>query len=317
MNIVVLDGYTLNPGDLSWSDLEKLGNLKVFDRTPADLTVERSRDADIIITNKTVISKEIISELDKLKYVGVLATGYNVVDIDAAKKAGIIVTNVPAYSTNSVAQLTFSLLLELVMNVGIHNMSVHENDWTNSKDFHYTKTNLLELAGLTFGIVGYGRIGKAVAKIAHAFGMNVIVNNRSNLNEIPDYIKLVDSINLFKNSDVVSLHIPLAMDNNQFINIELLSLMKPSAYLINTGRGGLINEFDLAEALNNNRIAGAGLDVLSTEPPQKYNPLLTAKNCIITPHIAWATIAARKRLMKVAVDNVKAFINGKVQNKVS
>jgi len=317
MNIVVLDGYTLNPGDLSWEVLKTFGNLKVYERTEINLVVERSKDAEIIITNKTIISSKIISQLPNLKYIGVLATGYNVVDIAYAKNAGIVVTNVPAYSTDSVAQLTFSLLLELTMNVGVHNHSVKNEEWVNSVDFSYAKTPLIELDGLTFGIIGFGRIGKAVAKIANAFGMQVIVNNRSMINNLPEYATQVELQNIFKQSDVVSLHTPLTEENNQFVNKEKLNLMKKSAYLLNTGRGGLINESDLAEALNSNKIAGAGLDVLSTEPPQKDNPLLTAKNCVITPHIAWATIAARKRLMKIAVENVKAFIKGESQNVVN
>ena len=316
MNIVVLDGYTLNPGDLSWNELEAVGNLKVYERTEADLVVERCKDAEIIITNKTVISEEVISELPNLKYVGVLATGYNVVDTKIAAEKGIIVTNVPAYSTDSVAQLTFSLLLELTLNVGVHNQSVQNDEWTNSKDFSYSKTPLIELNGLTLGIVGFGGIGQAVAKIANAFGMKVLVNNRSEIKNLPEYLTVVDKTELFKMSDVVSLHVPLTDESSEFVNNDMLKLMKPTAYFINTGRGGLINESDLAEALNTNKIAGAGLDVLSTEPPQKDNPLLSAKNCVITPHIAWSTIAARKRLMTVAVENVNGFINGKPQNRI-
>jgi len=316
MDIVVLDGHTLNPGDLSWNRLEELGNFKIYERTEADLIIERVKDAEIIITNKTHISAEIMAQLPKLKYIGVLATGYNVVDTKAAAEQEIVVTNVPAYSTESVAQLTFSLLLELVMNVGIHNQSVKNGEWANSKDFSYSKSSLIELHGLTFGIIGFGGIGKAVAKIANVFGMKVLVNNRSEIKDVPKYVTVVDKTELFKNSDVISLHAPLTEENSEFANKELLDLMKPSAYLLNTGRGGLINESDLAEALNDNKIAGAGLDVLSTEPPQNDNPLLSATNCVITPHIAWATIAARKRLMNVAVDNVRAFLNGKPQNVV-
>ena len=317
MNIIVLDGYTLNPGDLNWNEIEELGNLKVYERTEENLVIQRCKDAEIIITNKTIISADIMSQLGSLKYIGVLATGYNVVDAKAASEKNIVVTNVPAYSTDSVAQLTFSLLLELVMNVGIHNQSVKNDEWINSMDFSYTKSPLIELQGLTFGIVGYGGIGKAVAKIASAFGMNVLVNNRSEIKDAPEYVTVVDKRELFKNCDVISLHTPLTDENSQFVNKGMLALMKPMAYILNTGRGGLINETDLSEALNNNKIAGAGLDVLSTEPPQLDNPLLKAKNCVITPHIAWATIAARKRLMNVAVDNVRAFINGKSQNVVN
>jgi len=316
MKIVVLDGYTLNPGDLSWSELEEVGSLKVYERTESDLVVERSKGAEIIITNKTVISEEVISQLPNLKYIGVLATGYNVVDTKVALEKGIVVTNVPAYSTDSVAQLTFSLLLELTLNVGVHNQSVQNGEWANSKDFSYSKTPLIELQGLTIGIVGFGRIGQTVAKIANAFGMKVLVNNRSEIKNLQEYVTVVNKTELFKNSDVVSLHVPLTDENSEFINKEILSLMKPSSYIINTGRGGLINESDLAEALNSNKIGGAGLDVLSTEPPKKDNPLLSAKNCVITPHIAWATIAARKRLMNVAVNNVKAFNKGKPENRV-
>ncbi len=316
MNIVVLDGQTLNPGDLSWNELEVFGKIKVYDRTEADLVVNRCKEAEIIITNKTVISSDIISQLPKLKYIGVLATGYNVVDTKAATENGIVVTNVPAYSTNSVAQLTFSLLLELTMNVGIHNLSVQNGDWENSKDFSFTKSTLIELNGLTMGIIGFGKIGKAVAKIANAFGMKVLINNRSALTKSPNYTTQVEVTKIFEESDVVSLHTPLTDENNQFVNSELINLMKPTSYFINTGRGGLINESDLSKALNSNKIAGAGLDVLSTEPPQKSNQLLSAKNCIITPHIAWATLAARKRLMKGAVDNVKAFLEGKSLNVV-
>ncbi|PIQ08553.1 MAG: glycerate dehydrogenase [Ignavibacteriales bacterium CG18_big_fil_WC_8_21_14_2_50_31_20] len=315
--MVVLDGFTLNPGDLSWAELEKLGNLKVYDRTEANLTVERSKDAEIVITNKTVITESLISQLPNLKYVGVLSTGYNVVDTLAAAKNGIVVTNVPAYSTDSVAQITFSLLLELVINVGVHDKSVHKGEWENSDDFSYSKTPLIELQGLTFGIIGFGRIGRTVAKIANAFGMNVLANNRSEIKEIPDYVTVADKSEIFNNCDVVSLHVPLTNENSEFVNAKILSMMKSSAYIINTGRGGLINEQDLADALNNGKIAGAGLDVLSTEPPLADNPLLNAKNCIITPHIAWATIAARKRLMKIAVENVKAYIDGNQQNVVS
>jgi len=317
MKIVVLDGYTLNPGDLSWEGLEKLGELIVFDRTDASLTVERCKDAEIVITNKTVISSEIISSLPKLKYVGVLATGFNVVDTYAASERGVVVTNVPAYSTDSVAQLTFALLLELLMNVSVHNSSVKNGEWTNSKDFSYSKSQLIELRGLTLGIIGFGRIGKAVAKIANAFGMRVIAKNRSRIHIENSFVKEVGLEEIISDSDVISIHTPLTDENKEFVDNDFLSKMKSSAYLINTGRGGLINEKDLADALNSNKIAGAGLDVLSTEPPLKDNPLLTARNCIITPHIAWATVAARKRLMEIATKNVAAFLGGSPQNVVS
>ncbi len=317
MNIVILDGYTLNPGDLDWNEFRKLGNLKVYDRTPTELIVERSKDAEILITNKTEISADVISQLPKLKYVGVLATGYNVVDVRAATEKGIVVTNVPAYSTNSVAQHTFALLLELVSSVGVHNISVQNGEWVKAEDFTYSKTPLIELNGLTLGIIGFGQIGRAVAKIANAFGMKILINNRSEIIKAPEYVTSTSKIELLKNSDVISLHTPLTSENEKFIDKEAIEMMKPTAYFINTGRGGLINEADLAESLNTNKIAGAALDVLSTEPPKKDNPLLSAKNCIITPHVAWSTIAARKRLMEVAVANVETFINGEPQNVVN
>lgn len=316
MNIVVLDGYTLNPGDLDWDGLKKLGNLKVYDRTSNETIVERSKNAEILITNKTIISAGVISQLPHLKYVGVFATGYNVVDIKAATEKGILVTNVPAYSTNSVAQHTFALLLELVSNVGVHNASVQNGEWVKAKDFTYSKTPIVELHGLTLGIIGFGQIGRAVAKIANAFGMKILINNRSEIVKAPEYVTSTSKTELLKNSDVISLHTPLTSKNEKFIDQKAIVLMKSSAYFINTGRGGLINEADLAEALNANKIAGAALDVLSTEPPKRDNPLLSARNCIITPHIAWATIASRKRLMDVAVKNVETFINGRPQNVV-
>ena len=317
MNIVVLDGYTLNPGDLSWDELNDLGDVTIYDRTSKDEIIGRSVNAEILITNKTILDGNIINQLSKLKYIGVLATGYNVVDIKAAKEKNIVVTNVPSYSTKSVAQMVFALILELTLNVGLHSNSVKKGEWSESPDFSYWKTPLVELDGLTLGIVGYGQIGREVAKLGNCFGMKVLVNTRSEIIGAEDYISKVAFDEIFNLGDIITLHLPLTEQSENMINKTQLSQMKESAFLINTSRGPIVNEDDLAEALNSNQIAGAGLDVLSTEPPSKNNPLLIAKNCIITPHIAWATQASRKRLMSVAVNNVKAFINGELQNVVN
>ena len=317
MKIVILDGYTLNPGDISWAGFETLGNFTVYDRTPPDKIIERSEDANIILTNKTIINKDTINQLPKLKYIGVLATGYNIVDVKAANQKNIIVTNIPSYGTSSVAQMVFALLLELTQNVGHHSNSVRRGDWSKSEDWCYWEKPLIELDGLTMGIVGFGRIGKATADIARAFGMKVITNDAVTIESPPDWVKVVDQDAIFRESGVVSLHCPLTSANKHFVNSAKINLMKKSAFLINTSRGLLINEKDLAHALNSKRIAGAGLDVLSKEPPDEKNPLLTAKNCIITPHIAWATKAARQRLMNIAVDNLKSYLNGKNVNVIN
>jgi glycerate dehydrogenase len=317
MKIIILDGYTLNPGDISWADFETLGDFTTYDRTSPDKIVERSENAEIILTNKTIISKETIAKLPKLIYIGVLATGYNIVDIDAAKEKNIIVTNIPSYGTSSVAQMVFALLLELTQNVGHHSNSVKTGDWSRSEDWCYWNKPLIELDDLTMGIIGFGRIGKATAGIARAFGMKVIANDTLNTKSNLNWIKFVDKETIFSESDVISLHCPLTSENKHFVNSAKINLMKRSAFLINTSRGLLINEEDLAYALNEERIAGAGLDVLSEEPPEDKNPLLTAKNCIITPHIAWATKAARQRLMDIAVGNLKSFLNGKPVNVIS
>ncbi len=317
MKIVILDGYTLNPGDLSWSGFETLGKVIIYDRTSKDEILERSKDAEILITNKTVLDKSIIESLQKLKYIGVLATGFNVVDVEAATRKGIVVTNVPAYSTKSVAQMVFALIMELTFNVGLHSDAVKKGEWSRSPDFSFWKTPLVELDGLTLGIIGYGQIGREVANLGNAFGMKVLVYTRSEIVNPQPYITPVQFEEIFSNSDIVTLHLPLTDASKNMITKTQLEKMKSSAFFINTSRGPIVNENDLAEALNSNIIAGAGLDVLSSEPPAQENPLLTAKNCIITPHIAWATQAARKRLMAVAVDNVKAFIEGKPQNIVN
>ncbi len=310
MNIVVLDGYTLNPGDLDWNGLKGLGACVIHDRTPPELIEERARDAEVLLTNKAVVDRKIINALPKLKYIGVLATGVNVVDAAAAKERGIPVTNVPGYSTQAVAQLTFALLLELTHHVGHHAHSVREGRWVRSPDFCYWDTPLIELHGLSFGVIGFGQIGRAAAKLADAFGMKVLIHNRSRPAELPAGFELVELDELIRRSDVISLHCPLTPENKHFINANRLAQMKPNAFLINTSRGPLLDEGAVAEALNSGRIAGAGIDVLASEPPSAENPLLTAKNCIITPHIAWATRSARSRLMDIAVDNVRAFLAG-------
>jgi glycerate dehydrogenase len=318
MKIVVLDGYTLNPGDLSWSDLLNLGDVVLYDRTPGDKIIERSIDAEVLITNKTPLSEEIINSLPKLKYIGVLATGYNVVDITAAKRNNIIVTNVPSYSTLSVAQLTFALLLELCHHVQRHNDSVMEGKWVQSHDFSYSDFPLIELSGKSFGIIGFGNIGKKVADIATVFGMNIIAaSGHQNDQSSRKNFRWAEINEVLEQADVVSLHCPLLPETKGLINALSLKRMKKSAYLLNTSRGPVIVEQDLADALNNGIIAGAGIDVLSIEPPEKNNPLFKAKNCLITPHIAWATKEARIRLMNVAVNNLAAFIKGKPINVVS
>ena len=315
MRIVILDGFPMNPGDLSWEGLCALGECMIYDRTPAQLTVERMRGAEIAITNKVVFNRDTLAQLPELRYIGVTATGYNIVDIAAARERGIVVTNVPAYSTRSVAQLTFALLLELAMHVGHHADAVRAGRWAACPDFHFTETPLLELDGLTMGIIGLGRIGQEVAQLAGAFGMRVLGNQRT-----PKAIAGVEMVALdalLQQSDVVTLHCPLTAENADMINAARLAQMKPTAFLLNTARGPLVNEQELAQALNAGRIAGAGMDVLSTEPPSPENPLLSAKNCLITPHIAWATGAARRRLLKVVIENLQAFLSGTPSNVVS
>jgi len=319
--IVVLDGYTLNPGDLTWKDLESIGKCAVYDRTPPKEVVPRTKDAEIVLTNKTVLSSDTIRQLPELKYIGVLATGYNIVDIETARDRGIPVTNVPAYGTQSVAQMVFAHILNLAQHVAHHAETARCGRWTSNPDFCYWDTPLIELAGLTMGIIGFGRIGQAVAKPALAFGMKVIAYDIVTPSKIPggspEGCQFVELDDIFRISDVVSLHCPLTPQTKKIINRKRLELMKRDAFLINTSRGPLVDEHALARALNNQRIAGAGLDVLSEEPPEKDNPLLKAKNCFITPHIAWATRAARERLLKIVIDNVVAFLAGKPQNVVN
>jgi glycerate dehydrogenase len=314
MNLVYVDAHTLNPGDLSWKPILSLGSVTVYPRTAPDELVERVIKADTVLTNKVRFSRATLEQLPNLRYIGVTATGYDIIDIAAARELGITVTNVRGYSTDFVAQHTFALLLELTQHVGRHSQSVAAGDWVQSPDFSYAKTPLVELAGKTLGIVGYGEIGKKVAAIGRAFGMNILVN-RANPNPT-DGVAYVDLPTLFSQSDVVSLHCPMTAANRAFVNNDLLRQMKLSAFLINTARGGLLNEADLAQVLNENRIAGTALDVLSSEPPTANNPLLTAKNCLITPHIAWASREARQRLMEQVCANVRAFWAGEVINSV-
>jgi len=317
MKIVVLDGYAVNPGDLSWEELEKLGECDVYDRTPPEETLRRASGAEAAFTNKTVVSREIIEQLPSLKYIGVLATGYNVVDVEAARDRGIVVTNVPAYGTRSVVQMVFAHILNLTQRVAHHAHTVRQGKWTVSDDFCYWDDPLEELEGWTMGIVGFGRIGRATAEVALAFGMSVLANDPVVPEKIPAGVVMTDLDTLLSRSDVVSLHCPLTDENEGFVNAQTLSRMKPDAFLLNTSRGPLIDEQALADALKEGRIAGACLDVLSTEPPSEDNPLLKAKNCFITPHIAWATRAARARLLDAAVDNLKAFLDGSPVNVVS
>ena len=317
MKIVVLDGYGLNPGDLSWSGWEALGELKVYDRTSPSELLERSEGAEVLITNKTLITANDMALLPELKYIGVLASGYNVVDIDEAKARGIVVTNIPAYSTASVAQMVFAHILNITQRVGYYADENVRGRWTNNADFCYWDTNLVELDGKKMGIVGYGNIGKATARIALAFGMEVLAYTSKDQKDLPQGVKKATLDELFAESDVISLHCPLTPDTKELVNANRLKTMKRSAILINTGRGPLINEKDLADALNEGCIAGAGLDVLSVEPSVAGNPLLSAKNCFITPHIAWATKEARTRLMEIAINNFSSYQEGIFINNVA
>ena len=319
MKLVILDGYAENPGDLSWDWLqEKVDSFVVYDYTAPEEVFARSLEADILVTNKTVLPGEILRKLPKLKFISTLSTGYNVIDIAAAREMGVSVSNIPAYSTDGVAQLVFALLLELMNHVGLHNESVKVGDWTRCRHFCYWKTPLTELHGKTFGIFGFGQIGKAVAQIANAFGMRVLATSPHSR----DYagfgsVEFVTLDTLLKESDVISLHCPLTPQTTGLVNEAFLAKMKPTAVLINTSRGPVINEADLAAALNAGRIAGAGVDVLSTEPPKADNPLLSCENCIITPHIAWASLEARTRLMNIFKANVEGYLSGEEINVVN
>ncbi len=318
MKIVVLDGFTLNPGDLSWDGIAKFGELTIHDRTPADEVLERSRDADIIFTNKTPVRAAVIDQLPRLKFIGVLATGYNVVDVGAAVKRGITISNIPAYGTMSVAQMTFALLLELCHRVQKHNDSVYAGKWSRSKDFCFWDSPQVELAGKTMGIIGFGTIGQKVGDIATAFGMNILGTARTRRDQPGrrnfDWASVAE---VLERSDVVSIHCPLTPETEGLINAQSLRTMKRSAFLLNTSRGPIIVEQDLADALTSGTIAGAAVDVLSVEPPPETNPLFNAPNCIITPHIAWATSEARSRLMDMATENLRQFLAGTPTNVIN
>jgi glycerate dehydrogenase len=316
MNIVVLDGFTLNPGDLSWDELKALGPCEVYDRSSPIEVAVRAAKAEILVTNKTDLNRHLIEHLPALKYIGVSATGTNIVDLQAARLRGIPVTNVPGYGTDSVAQTTVALLLELTNRVGHHSDTVRAGRWSSSPDWCYWDCPLVELHGRTMGIVGLGRIGRAVAGLASAFGMNVIGCTKNSKPPLP-FVTIVDVETLFRESDVVTLHCPLTPETKLLVNRQRLASMKPTAFLLNTSRGLLIDEPVLADALNSGQIAGAGLDVLSVEPPPADHPLLRARNCLITPHLAWGTQAARRRLLQVTVENVRAFLNGRPQNVVN
>lgn len=316
MNIVVLDGYTLNPGDLSWESIEKLGHLTIYDRTSDQEIIARAKEADLILTNKTILTAGTLFSLPKLKYIGILSTGYNVVDITAAKDKGIVVCNIPAYSTDSVAQMTFAHLLHITNQVGVYSTECREGKWSNSLDFCYWNNPIMELSGKKFGIIGMGHIGTAVAKIANAFNMEVLACTKKTQDKLPEYVKKTDLDILLSTCDIVSLHCPLTTETRHIINGERLAQMKSSAILINTGRGHLVHEQELADALNQSSIAAYGADVLSIEPAANNNPLLTAKNAYLTPHLAWASTEARKRLMDICCENIKAFLKGSPQNTI-
>lgn len=315
MKIVVTDGYAMNPGDLDWSPLRALGDVDIYDATPSDQVLERLAEAELVLTNKVAIDADLLDRLPRLRYIGVNATGTNVVDVGAAKRRGIVVTNVPAYGTASVAQFTFALLLELCHGVGEHARTVRAGDWTRSRDFCYWISPQRELHGKTLGIVGLGSIGSAVARIARAFGMNVLALDRGR-SYADEAAARVDEARLLREADVLSLHCPLTPETQGWVNQDRIERMKPTALLINTSRGGLVVEADLAQALTAGWIAGAAVDVLSVEPPIADNPLFSAPRCIITPHIAWATRESRERLLTAVVENARAFLAGCPQNEV-
>ena len=312
MKAVILDAYTTNPGDLCWNELEKLCDFTIYDRTPAELIYERCKDEEIVLTNKTPLRRDMLQKLPDIKYIGLLSTGYNVVDIDYCKEKKIPVCNIPSYSTNAVAQLVFAFILEFCNQVSLHSKAVHDKEWTNNKDFSFWKTNLQELDGKTIGIIGLGKIGKRVADIAFAFGMNVLAYT-SHPAEYKD-VRFVSLDELLAVSDFVTVHTPLTPATENLVNSDFLKKMKKTAFLVNTSRGPAVDEKALADALNSGEIAGAGLDVLSTEPPKPDNPLIGCKKCFITPHIAWAGFECRERLINILTDNLKAFLDGKPQN---
>lgn len=314
MKIVILDGYTENPGDLSWSGFEALGELTVYERTPSDKIIERIGDAEIVYTNKTPLTRQTITGCPNIKFIGTLSTGYNVVDIDAAKERGIPVSNIPTYGTAAVGQFAIALLLEICHHIGHHNNAVHEGKWQNNIDWCFWDYPLIELAGKTLGIIGYGRIGQTTARIAKALGMNVIAYDTNASAGTEEYVSIDE---LYKRADVISLHCPLFPSTEGIINKESISKMKDGVIIINTSRGPLIVEKDLADALNSGKVYAAGVDVVSSEPISADNPLLSAKNCFITPHIAWASKESRQRLMDIAVSNLAAYIDGHPENVVN
>jgi glycerate dehydrogenase len=316
-HIVILDGYTADPSGLSWKPLEEIGTLTVYDRTKPEETIDRAKDAMIVLTNKVCLRRQEIEQLPQLKYIGVLATGYNVVDLEAAREHGIIVTNVPAYSTESVVQMVFAHLLTVTNRTEHYSLLNREGKWTSNPDFSYWDTQLTELSGKTFGIVGLGNIGRRVADVAHAFGMEVVAYTSKSSEELPQYIAKRSLDELLSESDVLSLHCPLTPDTQHLIDRQALLKMKPSAILINTGRGPLVNDQDVADALHEKRLRAFCADVLTEEPPKAENPLLQSENAFITPHIAWASCEARTRLIDIAIDNVRAFVGGNPQNVVS
>lgn len=317
MKIVNLDGYTTNPGDLSWEGIKQYGEYVVYDRTSPEQVIERAKDAEILIINKTVVDAEMLSQMPKLKYVGLQSTGYNVIDGKAAREREIVISNIPAYSTNAVAQLVFSFILQITNKVSIHSDSVHSGEWVNCPDFCYWKGSLTELDGKTIGIIGFGSIGKRVTRIAEAFGMKVLVYTPHPEPEKYNNVEFTDFESLLKNSDIITCHCPLTPETTLLINENALSKMKRSAIFINTSRGPVVDDAALAQALNEGRIQAAGLDVITTEPPKADNPLLTAKNCYITPHIAWAGYETRARLLRILEENLKAFLEGHPQNVVN
>ena len=319
MRITVLDGYTSNPGDLSWDAFEELGEITVHERTTPEEVVSRCLGCEVVFTNKVVMDAGIIDQLPDLKYIGVLATGTNVIDLEHAGKKGVCVTNIPGYGTDSVVQHILAFILHFSSKVSIHDEAVHQGDWVNSKDFCFTLGTLNELSGSTLGIIGLGTIGRKLAMVADAMGMKIIAAHQSSMDrlELPYEVEWFPVDEVFARSDFLSLNCPLTADTENLVNAERLQKMKSSAVLINTGRGPLVDEQALADGLNEGTIAGAGLDVLSTEPPATDNPLLTAKNCVITPHVAWASLQARKRLLVIAAENLSAYLRAEPKNRVN
>jgi glycerate dehydrogenase len=318
MKIVILDGHAANPGDLSWDEFNAFGDLEIFERTGEEQMIGRLQGAAIALTNKAIIARQMMSALPELRYIGVTATGYNIVDVRAARERGIVVCNVPEYSTQDVAQAVFALILELTNHTGHHAATVRDGKWSRAQDFCYWDYSLMALEGRTLGIIGYGRIGRAVGRIGQAFGMKILATRRNaQARAEKDGVQYVDLETLLRESDVVTLHCPLTPESERMVNAPFLRKMKRTAFLINTARGGLVDEAALADALNHGLIAGAGLDVLSVEPPPMDNPLLSAKNCVITPHIAWATKSARERLLKISAENIRAWLEGKPRNVVN